>query len=161
MSIPSVLRCALLCGTAALSIAIPAAAQSNGSVARLQALVNDAAAQFLLAYRHDPAERERRFDELTLAIVRWNQSAHTEADNTALADWLREAMRSSMPGSVEALQPAPKFQPAAAVVVAPAGAPAAAALAEGAAATSQSGAAAPPDDRADDPFRDDPETDKR
>jgi len=110
MHTASAVRNALLLTAVLLSAASPAAAQSADSVTRLQSLVNDAAAQFQLSCRHDPAERQRRFDELSRAVAAWKQSAHSEADDAALVAWLRDAMRRSMPGSHEALSATPKFQ---------------------------------------------------
>jgi hypothetical protein len=90
-----------------LAVATPAWGQT--SPARLQSLVNDAAVQLQLSYRHDPLERGHRHDELGRAISAWNKSARTAADNERLAEWLRQAMQVSMPGSREALPPMPEF----------------------------------------------------
>jgi len=76
----------------------------------LQSLVNDTAAQFQLAYRHDAAEHRRRYDELAQLISAWRLSPRSPANNQLLADWLRTAMRSSMPGSREPLPPLPNFE---------------------------------------------------
>ncbi|MEX2316201.1 MAG: hypothetical protein WD669_03550 [Pirellulales bacterium] len=88
-------------------IATPACGQM--SAARLQSLANDSVAQLQLSYRHDSVERSRRYDELGQAIAAWNKSARSAADNERLAEWLRQAMRASMPGSREALPPLPEF----------------------------------------------------
>jgi hypothetical protein len=85
------------------------AAQATAAPHNLQSLVNDTAAQFQLAYRHDPAERERRREQLAAVVKAWRLTERSEVNNRLLADWLRAAMRSSMPGSREALPEAPAF----------------------------------------------------
>jgi hypothetical protein len=75
----------------------------------LQTLVNDAVVQLQLAYRHDPAERQRRYEVIGQAIAAWNKSTRTAADTELLSEWLRRSIRASMPGSREALPPAPEF----------------------------------------------------
>jgi hypothetical protein len=86
-----------------------ASGQGTAAPRSLQSLVNDTAAQFQLAYRHDPAERQRRFEQLAAAVKSWRAAARSEANNRALAEWLRAAMRSSMPGSRTALLELPAF----------------------------------------------------
>jgi hypothetical protein len=85
------------------------------SAPSLQALVNDTAVQFQLAYRHDAAEHRRRYDELAKAVSAWRAAPRDAANNQRLADWLRAAMRTSMPGSHDPLPPVPQFELAAAV----------------------------------------------
>ena len=79
------------------------------SPAPLQVLVNDTAAQFQLAYRHNVAEHRRRYDELSHAVAEWRAADRSEENNRLLAEWLRNAMRRSMPGSREGLPPVPQF----------------------------------------------------
>jgi hypothetical protein len=86
-----------------------AGAQSAVSPSRLQPLVNDAVAQLQLSYRFDAAERQQRYELIGRAVAAWNQSKRSAADNELLADWLRRAMRASMPGSREPLPSLPEF----------------------------------------------------
>ncbi len=83
--------------------------QTVNSVARLQLLVNDTAAQLRLSYRQEPVELQQRRLVLGQAIAAWNKSARSDRDNHRLSEWLREAMRLSMPGSHEPLPPLPEF----------------------------------------------------
>jgi hypothetical protein len=94
---------------AAIHVAPSARGQTPHTPARLQSLVNDAVVQVQLSYRQDPAERQRRHAELGHAVAAWNKSSRSPADNERLGDWLRRAMRASMPGSHEPLPPLPEF----------------------------------------------------
>jgi hypothetical protein len=102
--LPAVVLSFALLGTAG-----HARGQTTNTPARLQALVNDAVAQLQLSYRHDPAERQARYEAIGVAIAAWNKSARGPADHQRLADWLRGAMQTSMPGSRESLPPLPEF----------------------------------------------------
>jgi hypothetical protein len=84
-------------------------AQGAATSVSLQALVNDTAAQIQLAYRLDPTERQRRHEQLEEAVKSWRTVQRSDANNRLLAEWLRAAMRNSMPGSVEALPAPPAF----------------------------------------------------
>ena len=96
---------------AVLAIAAPAQAQSPTSSTRLQTLVNDSVAQLQLSYRHDLAERQKRYEAVGQAIAAWNKSARGPAENERLAEWLRAAIRASMPGSHDPLPLLPEFEP--------------------------------------------------
>jgi hypothetical protein len=76
---------------------------------KLQILVNDTAAQLQLAYRQHPDERARRQERLTAAVAAWRAAARNGANNERLANWLRAAILSSMPGSQEPLPAVPSF----------------------------------------------------
>src|SRR6476469_810321 len=76
---------------------------------KLQLLVNDTAAQLQLAYRQHPDEKARRQEQLTAAVAAWRAAPRSEANNERLATWLRAAMLSSMPGSLEPLPAVPSF----------------------------------------------------
>jgi hypothetical protein len=122
-----------------------AAAPSN----RLQALLDDTAAQIQLAYRQQPDERDLRQAELSAVVAAWRTADRNATNNKLLANWLHAAILSSMPGSQEPLPPAPKFVAASKSVVRP----------------TESSAAkkAPPSSDVkskDDPFRDDPKSDR-
>ena len=93
----------------------------------LRPLVADLAVQLRLAYRGDVPEYTRRHEQLRAAISAWNTSSQNTAERQQLADWLRSAIRSSMPGSNAPFPPAPTF-----------------------------GRSAVEESDADDPFRDDP-----
>lgn len=96
---------ALTCALAG-TLATPAAAQTP---ARLQPLVNDAVAQLQLSFRHHRAEQLQRYEELREVVEAWQASPRTDANNRLLEDWLRAAIRSSMPGARTALPPRPQF----------------------------------------------------
>jgi len=94
-----------------LLIVQSASAQSpTRSTSSLQSLVNDTALQFHLAYRHSLTEHGRRRQQLVEVIAAWREAERNDVNNRLLAEWLRGAIRSSMPGSREPLPPAPKFQ---------------------------------------------------
>jgi hypothetical protein len=103
MSSPLIALAAFLVQPAQLS------AQGTATSISLQALVNDTAAQIQLAYRLDPAERQRRHEQLEEAVKSWRTVQRSDANNRLLAEWLRAAMRNSMPGSVESLPAPPAF----------------------------------------------------
>lgn len=100
----------LLTCAAAISFAAQAAGQTASSPNRLQALVNDVAVQFQLAYRANPAERQRSHEQLAVVVESWRTARRSEANDARLAEWLRAAMRSSMPGSRTGLPPMPAFE---------------------------------------------------
>lgn len=88
----------------------PAAHAQSTSEPRLQSLVDDTAFQLGLTYRFNVTELKQRREQVDKALEAWNKSSRSEADNRALAAWLRGAMRASMPGSQEKLPPLPNFQ---------------------------------------------------
>lgn len=88
--------------------------QSAPLPGRLQTLVNDANAQFKLAYRKQPAEAQAREEKLNAAVSAWQATAKDATNNELLEQWLRSAIRSSMPGSRAALPAMPQFAPRAA-----------------------------------------------
>jgi hypothetical protein len=101
--------CWILAMVAIAWLSRPAAAQATTSPVRLQSLVNDAVAQLQIAYRHDAAERRDRYEQVAAAVESWRRAERSKTNNRLLADWLRAAMRASMPGSRAALPPAPPF----------------------------------------------------
>jgi hypothetical protein len=96
----------VLVGIGAGAVAQPASGQS---AAQLQVLVNDTVAQFQLAYRHNVAEQRRRYDEVAQVLAAWRQAPRNESNNQLLEDWLRGAIRNSMPGSQAPLPQLPQF----------------------------------------------------
>jgi hypothetical protein len=86
-----------------------AAGLAAGTADKLQSLVNDTAAQVQLAYRQHPDERERRQEQLAAVVAAWRAAPRNEANNVRLATWLRAAILNSMPGSQEPLPAAPSF----------------------------------------------------
>jgi hypothetical protein len=141
-------RCVLICLLAVMWIS-PAAAVAAGPTNRLQALLDDTAAQIQLAYRQQPDERERRQAELVAVVAAWRIADRNETNNIVLATWLRAAIFNSMPGSREPLPKAPKFVATAKSVV------------QRARSTAAKEASASSDAKsADDPFRDDPKIDR-
>lgn len=99
-------RVFIVIALAAIAWLLPAIA---GAAEKLQVLLNDTAAQIQLAYRQRPDERTTRREQLAAVIAAWRAAPRNEANNERLADWLRAAIRSSMPGSNEPLPPAPTF----------------------------------------------------
>ncbi|MEX2308122.1 MAG: hypothetical protein WD738_11045 [Pirellulales bacterium] len=71
--------------------------------------MNDMVAQLKVAFRHDAAERHDRYEQLAAVMESWRRADGSDANNRLLADWLRGAMRASMPGSRAALPQIPKF----------------------------------------------------
>jgi hypothetical protein len=88
---------------------LPAIAQAAAPPARLPALVAEASAQFQLAYRAQPAEGERRQEQLEAVVNAWRAAPRSDVNNQRLSNWLRAAIWSSMPGSHEELPAAPSF----------------------------------------------------
>ena len=96
--------------SAAIALLLPhAAAQATTSPNRLQSLVNVTVVQLQVAYRQDPAERLDRYGQLEGVVERWRNAPRSEANDRLLAEWLRGAMRVSMPGSRAALPAVPAF----------------------------------------------------
>jgi hypothetical protein len=94
----------------ALAWLIPGIARAAaGTADKLQTLLNDTAAQLQLAYRQHPDERARRQEQLTAVIDAWRAAPRSDTNNERLANWLRAAITSSMPGSKEPLPAAPSF----------------------------------------------------
>jgi hypothetical protein len=76
---------------------------------KLQLLVNETAAQFKMAYRHNTDEHRARYDQLSNALAAWNSAPRGEENDKLLADWLRSTISRSMPGSRDPLPPLPEF----------------------------------------------------
>lgn len=97
------------CCGAVIIASLPAWAVAHTSSKELQLLVNDAAKQLQISYRHDFTESHARHEHIRHAITAWKISTRSDADNQLLALWLRQVIRSSMPGSHEPLPPIPEF----------------------------------------------------
>lgn len=74
-------------------------------------LADDLWAQFELVYRSQPAEYERRQKQFNAVIAAWRAAPATATTDQLLSDWMRAAMRASMPGSRTPLPPTPRFVP--------------------------------------------------
>lgn len=85
------------------------AAESTVATQALQRLTNDLGLQLKLTYRHDLATHRERYAELAAALAAWNRSPRTDADYALMSDWLRTAIRNSMPGDGKPLPPPPTF----------------------------------------------------
>ena len=94
-------------------------------------------------------QRERRQAELGAVVAAWRASDRNGTNNKMLAAWLRAAILNSMPGSSEPMPPAPKFAATSKSVVQPAGSSAVKKASPISEAKSD-----------DDPFRDDPKSDR-
>jgi hypothetical protein len=124
-------------------------AMASAPVNRLQALLNDTAAQIRLAYRHDPDEYNRRAAELAGVVRAWRAAERNGTNNQLLAAWLRAAIATSMPGSTEPLPAVPKFLLSTKNV------------SQSADSALTKPAAAPSSKSNDDPFRDDPPSESK
>jgi hypothetical protein len=100
---------ALLMIAASFVAAAPASAAERMPSARTQALIKAAAEQFQLSYRMRPAEGELRQQHLKAVVAAWRAAPHSRANDDRLTNWLRDAIRTSMPGSRDALPPMPNF----------------------------------------------------
>jgi hypothetical protein len=114
---------------------------------RTQALIKAASDQFQLLYRMRPSEAALRQEQLKAVVADWQAAPRSDANNERLTNWLREAIRSSMPGSRLPLPAPPNF------VGGPAKAPP---VIDPAPVAAPEPAAAQPVDQNTDPFRDDP-----
>lgn len=101
--------CALAILAATISGGAVANAQSSGD-AGLQRLVNDVAFQLDLSYRFNRQELNDRRATVQAALAAWGESSRSQADNETLASWLREAIRTSMPGTRQSLPAIPDFK---------------------------------------------------
>jgi hypothetical protein len=79
------------------------------SAGSLQSLVNEADFQIRLTFRHNRSELERRRAELAAGVAKWRAAARNDANNRRMAEWLRTAIRNSMPGSGKSSPPLPEF----------------------------------------------------
>ncbi|MCC7476760.1 MAG: hypothetical protein IT425_15325 [Pirellulales bacterium] len=98
---------ALAYASAALITASNAWAVEKG--ARESVLAAEVLVQFQLAYRLHPAEYDRRCEQLAGAVAAWRTAPRSAENDELLNQWLRAAMRSSMPGSRLPLPAAPIF----------------------------------------------------
>jgi hypothetical protein len=87
----------------------PSTLHAARPVERLPALVGETSAQFQIAYRLNPAEAQRRQEQLNLVVAAWRAAPRSDANNQSLTAWLRAAIRASMPGSRDALPAKPSF----------------------------------------------------
>lgn len=116
------LAAGLMAGLAVVAVVAPAAmAQSpaantpnaNSAVpaaGRLQALLRATDTQFQIAYRFNAEEQQHRREQLAAAVAAWRAAGRDSANDQRLADWLRAAIRNSMPGSREPLPAVPNFE---------------------------------------------------
>lgn len=91
------------------AVATSILAQSTSSTQALQRLTNDLALQLDLTYKHDLATHRERYDEMAAALKAWNRSRRTDADYAMMDQWLRTAIRNSMPGAGQPLPAPPEF----------------------------------------------------
>lgn len=72
-------------------------------------LESDLRFQLESAFRLNPKQGATRLQLLEGVLASWRESPQTQADRELLSTWLLEATIRSMPGSIEALPPAPTF----------------------------------------------------
>ena len=106
-------RCTLLAAIVVASIALPLTVKAAAPTDRAPSLVRETSAQFQIAYRMHPEEGQRRQEQLAAVVNAWRVAPRTDANNERLTNWLRAAIRASMPGSREALPASPTFTAAA------------------------------------------------
>jgi len=98
-----------LFGAAAALLSGVHGAQVAPLAERATVLIKAAEEQFQLAYRMNPSEARYRQEQLDAAVAAWRSTRRDGTNNELLTTWLRAAIRSSMPGSHEALPPVPTF----------------------------------------------------
>jgi hypothetical protein len=76
---------------------------------RLPLLVEQATTQFDLAFRGNANEGQARKQQLEAVVNAWRAAPRSDANNERLNNWLRAAIRSSMPGAHDDLPTAPTF----------------------------------------------------
>jgi hypothetical protein len=92
-----------------LGVAAPAAPTAPAQRENLPDLAAQAVTQFELAFRANPNDVQTRKDQLAAIVDAWRRAPRTEANNERLNNWLRAAIRASMPGSHDELPAAPSF----------------------------------------------------
>jgi hypothetical protein len=86
------------------------AQQSRGALSdELDYLESDLRFQLESAFRLNPIQGAARVKQLDGVLASWREAPRTQGDRKLLAAWLLEATIRSMPGSLEALPPAPQF----------------------------------------------------
>jgi hypothetical protein len=76
---------------------------------RLPSLAIEATAQFELAFRANPSQGEVRKQQLEAVVAAWRAAPRNDANNERLSNWLRAAIRTSMPGAHDELPASPTF----------------------------------------------------
>ena len=99
----------ILCSGILFVAPLPVLAQTNTPPSKLQSLVNDTAKQLHLSYRHNLTQSHARYEQVRLAIAAWKAATRNDANDQLLAQWLRHAIRNSMPGSHVPLPAIPEF----------------------------------------------------
>jgi hypothetical protein len=101
--------------SAAVAQSPPSGTRNASTTARpasgpMQGLLRATEAQLHIAFRNDIQEHERRREQVAAAVAAWRAAGRSAANDRLLVDWLRAAIRKSMPGSREALPELPKFE---------------------------------------------------
>jgi hypothetical protein len=81
-----------------LGAAVTAQPSRTTAIERLQRLESDLRYQLDLESRFDPAKADERRKTLDGVIQAWEQSPRSEGDYKLMVEWLRGAIRASMPG---------------------------------------------------------------
>ncbi|HEX4415456.1 MAG TPA: hypothetical protein VH107_17625 [Lacipirellulaceae bacterium] len=92
-----------------LGVAAAAAPPAIAQTDRQPTLAEQATVQFDLAFRGNPNEGQARMQRLEAVVAAWRAASRTDANNERLSNWLRAAIRASMPGSHDELPAAPTF----------------------------------------------------
>lgn len=99
----------LLTAFGSLGVTASAAPTVTTQHERLPALAMEATTQFELAFRANPGEGQARREQLETVVATWRSAPRTDSNNERLINWLRAAIRASMPGSHDELPASPTF----------------------------------------------------
>ena len=91
----------------AQSLVVPSTASTVSGM--LPKLVGETVAQIDVAYRRKPTEKASRRAQLDAVVSAWRAAPRSAANDRRLIEWLRMAIRKSMPGSREPLPGMPEF----------------------------------------------------
>lgn len=92
-----------------LGAAVTAQHGHRQPLSALAELESDLRMQLQMAFRHDTAQHRIRQEQLERVLHAWLQSPRSPADRQLLTQWLRQSIRSSMPGSTHPLPALPSF----------------------------------------------------
>jgi hypothetical protein len=104
----TLVACTLI-AAAILGAAVTAQHGHRQPLSALAELESDLRIQLQMAFRHDTAQHQIRQEQLDQILNAWLQSPRSPADRQLLTQWLRQSIRSSMPGSTHPLPSLPSF----------------------------------------------------
>jgi hypothetical protein len=98
-----------LVAIAILGAAVTAQHARTSPLERIASLESDLRYQLELTSRDDHAAYKTRLGEIELTLDAWRKSPQSPDDVQLLIDWLRQAIKSTMPGETSALPALPPF----------------------------------------------------